>query len=96
MRQRRLTCGCVHGPAGDQTSLDELVRVPSHDLPILACSGLSLVSVDDQVSRSAETNRDDRHGIGVSSHVSLAQAERVGRGGMIRLTSCPSPIPACS
>ncbi len=36
---------------GDQRALDELVRIPAHDLPILASTGLALVGVDTQVLR---------------------------------------------
>jgi hypothetical protein len=45
------TSSSSHGSTGDETALDELVRVSSHDLSILASPGLTLVSVDDQVSR---------------------------------------------
>lgn len=42
--------GRVHGSAGDEASLDELVWVLSHDLAVLASSGLTLIGVDDEVT----------------------------------------------
>jgi hypothetical protein len=41
----------VHGSAGDKAAFDELVGVLSHDFTILAGSGFTLISVDDEVSR---------------------------------------------
>ena len=38
----------AHGVTGEEAALDELVRVLSHDLPILAGAGLGLVGVDDK------------------------------------------------
>ena len=52
-------CVCSHGEPGDEASLDELVRVVSHDLSVLARAGLRLVCVDDQIVRS--TVADLRH-----------------------------------
>lgn len=44
-------CGsAVHGTTSDQTSLDQLVWVLAHNLTVLAGSGLTLVSVDDEVA----------------------------------------------
>ena len=40
----------VHGASGDQASLEELVGVLPHDLTVLAGSGLTLVSIDDEVA----------------------------------------------
>jgi hypothetical protein len=42
--------GRVHGSARDETSLDELVWVLSHNLTVLAGSGLTLIGVDDEVT----------------------------------------------
>lgn len=42
--------GRVHGSAGDEASLDELVWVLSHDLAVLASSRLALIGVDDEVT----------------------------------------------
>lgn len=43
----------AHGFAGDQTALDQLVRVVAHNLAVLARARLALVGVDDQVTRTA-------------------------------------------
>jgi hypothetical protein len=42
--------GRVHGSARDEASLDELVWVLSHNLTVLAGSGLTLIGVDDEVT----------------------------------------------
>jgi hypothetical protein len=42
--------GGVHGTAGDETALDELVWVLAHDFAVFAGSGLTLIGVDDQVA----------------------------------------------
>lgn len=42
--------GRVHGSAGNEAALDELVWVLSHDFSVLAGSGLALIGIDDQVS----------------------------------------------
>jgi hypothetical protein len=41
----------IHRPSGDQTPLDQLVRIAPHDLPILARPGLALIRIHDQVPR---------------------------------------------
>src|SRR3546814_8048444 len=43
----------THGEAGEQAALDQLVRVPAHDVPVLAGPGFTLVGVDDQIVRAA-------------------------------------------
>lgn len=43
---------CAHRTAGDQTTFDELVRVMSHDLAVLARARLTFVGVNHQVFRS--------------------------------------------
>lgn len=40
----------VHGAARNEAALDELVRVLAHNLTILACSRLTLIGVDNEVS----------------------------------------------
>merc|ERR1712183_1148311 len=45
----------AHSFTGHQASLHQGVRVVSHYLPVLACSGFSLVSIDDQILGSAVT-----------------------------------------
>lgn len=40
----------VHGTAGNQTALNELVRVLPHNLTVLASTGLTLIGVDDKIS----------------------------------------------
>ena len=42
----------AHGAAGDQTSLDQEMRIVPHDLAILAGAGLQLVGIHDQVARA--------------------------------------------
>jgi hypothetical protein len=42
--------GRVHGSARNKTSFDELVWVLSHNLTVLAGSGLTLIGVDDEVT----------------------------------------------
>ncbi len=41
----------VHGEAGHQAALDQLVRVEAHDLAILAGAGLAFVGVHHQIMR---------------------------------------------
>src|SRR5262245_15385900 len=41
----------AHGEAGDQAAFDEQVRIVTHDVAILACAGLGLVGVDDEIVR---------------------------------------------
>lgn len=41
----------VHGASSNQAALEELVRVLPHDLAILASTRLTLIGVDNQVSR---------------------------------------------
>jgi hypothetical protein len=48
----KLTSSRVHCPSRHQTTLYQLVRVATHDLPIFAGSWFTLVSVDDEVPRS--------------------------------------------
>lgn len=43
--------GGVHRSAGDEAALDKLVGILSHNLAVLAGSGLALIGVDDQISR---------------------------------------------
>ena len=43
----------AHGTASDQAAFDELVRVVTHDLSVLAGAWLAFVCVDDQVLWSA-------------------------------------------
>ncbi len=40
-----------HGPASHQTALDQLVRIITHDLSVLAGTGLSFVSIHYQIFR---------------------------------------------
>jgi hypothetical protein len=47
-RERRTGLG-LHGEAGKEAALHELVGVVAHDLAIFAGTGLTLISVDDQV-----------------------------------------------
>src|SRR5262249_23756577 len=42
-----------HGEAGDQTALDQEMRVVPHDLAVLAGAGLRLVGIDHEVVRPA-------------------------------------------
>lgn len=48
----KLTSRGVHGSTGHQTTLDQLVRVASHNLSVLAGSRFTLIRIDDQVPRS--------------------------------------------
>ncbi len=41
----------IHGAAGDQTALDQQMRIVPHDLAVLAGAGLGLVGVDDEIVR---------------------------------------------
>mmetsp|Transcript_5672 Transcript_5672/g.15056 ORF Transcript_5672/g.15056 Transcript_5672/m.15056 type:complete len:451 (+) Transcript_5672:362-1714(+) len=43
--------GCTHCRAGEQATLNKLVRVVSHDLTVLACARLRLVGVHHQILR---------------------------------------------
>jgi hypothetical protein len=43
--------GRVHGSAGDEAALNKLVGVLAHNLAVLACSRLTLVSVHDEIPR---------------------------------------------
>jgi hypothetical protein len=42
--------GSVHGASSNETALNELVGVLAHDLAVLACSGLTLIGVDNEVA----------------------------------------------
>ena len=42
-----------HGSSSDKTTLDQLVWIIPHDLSVLACSWLSLISVHHQILRPA-------------------------------------------
>ena len=42
---------CPHGESGDETALDEEMRIVPHDLAILAGAGLGLIGVDDEIAR---------------------------------------------
>ena len=41
----------AHRETGDQTALDEKMRIVPHDLAVLAGAGLGLVGIDDQIAR---------------------------------------------
>src|SRR5262249_37345411 len=43
----------IHGEAGDQTALDQEMRVVAHDLAVLARAGLRFVGVDHEIMRPA-------------------------------------------
>lgn len=45
-----ISSGCVHRSAGNETALDQLVWVLSHNLSIFARSGLAFVGIDDEIS----------------------------------------------
>ena len=40
----------AHGEAGDETALDEQMRIVPHDLAVLAGAGLGLVGVDHEIA----------------------------------------------
>ena len=40
-----------HGEGGEETALDEEMRIVPHDLPVLAGAGLGFVGIDDEVMR---------------------------------------------
>src|SRR5271169_2788640 len=42
-----------HGAAGDQTALDEKVRIVPHDLAVLAGAGFGFIGIDDEIMRPA-------------------------------------------
>lgn len=42
--------GRVHGSAGDETSLDQLVGILAHDFAILAGTGLAFIGIDNKIS----------------------------------------------
>ena len=43
----------AHGETGNQTALDQQMRIVPHDLAILAGAGLGLVGVDHEIMRPA-------------------------------------------
>ena len=56
----KLTSSGVHSSTSDETALDELVGVTSHDLSVFTRSRLSLIGVDDKVSWSKVSSRSRR------------------------------------
>ena len=44
---------CAHGPPGEQAPLDQVVRVVTQDLAVLAGAGLGLVGIDEELARTA-------------------------------------------
>src|SRR4051794_30080387 len=43
----------AHADAGQQTPLDQKMRIVPHDLAVLAGAGLGLVCIDDEIARTA-------------------------------------------
>jgi hypothetical protein len=42
----------IHGTASNQASFDQFVGITTHDLTVFAGAWFSLISVDDQVTRT--------------------------------------------